>query len=391
MDIKEDVAQQYHELIELRRDFHSHPELGYAEYRTSGIVAEYLQKCGLEVKKLVGTGVVGLLRGAKEGRTVLLRADLDALAIRELNEVPYKSLNEGTMHACGHDGHIAMLLVAAKILAGHRESMCGNIKFVFQPNEETAGALDMIRAGVLEDPKVDAAFAIHLWSPLESGKIGVMAGPVMAANEEFELTIFGKGGHTATPETAVDAIIAAAAVVQAVQAIQTREKNPLDPTLIMFGKIQGGTGRNIVADQVKLGGTLRFLYHNEEQDKLELKRSFERVIEGICRVYRTTYRLEYIPSNPALLNDRTMVQSVQDAALKTLGSDQLVVPYHSLAGEDFAEFTRKVPSAFYFVGIGNREKGTDYPHHHPQFNIDEEVLATGVEMHVRTALSYLKD
>ncbi|MHB9140047.1 MAG: M20 metallopeptidase family protein, partial [Victivallaceae bacterium] len=328
-------------------------------------------------------------RGLEPGRTLLLRADLDALAQQELNDVPYKSVYEGKMHACGHDGHIAMLLAAAKILANHQQDIKGNIKFVFQPNEETAGALDMINEGVLEESRVDAAFAIHLWSPVASGQIGVLAGPVMAANEEFELTIFGKGGHTALPETAVDPIMAAAAIIQAVQTIQSREVSVLNPTLIMFGKIQGGSGRNIVPDQVQLGGTIRFLYKNEEQEKAELKQSFERVIAGICQAMRATYELNYIPSNPALINDPALIGLVRQAAFETLGDEKLIVPYRSLAGEDFAEFTRRVPSVFYFVGIGNKEKETDYPHHHPRFNLDEDALAIGVEMHVRTALAYL--
>ncbi|MHB1407441.1 MAG: M20 metallopeptidase family protein [Desulfitobacteriaceae bacterium] len=389
MEIKAEVAELYDELIRLRRDFHQHPELGYEEYRTSDIAAAYLRKCGLEVKKMSKTGVVGLLRGREPGRTLLLRADLDALAQQELNDVPYKSVYEGKMHACGHDGHIAMLLAAAKILANHQQDIKGNIKFVFQPNEETAGALDMINEGVLEESRVDAAFAIHLWSPVASGQIGVLAGPVMAANEEFELTIFGKGGHTALPETAVDPIMAAAAIIQAVQTIQSREVSVLNPTLIMFGKIQGGSGRNIVPDQVQLGGTIRFLYKNEEQEKAELKQSFERVIAGICQAMRATYELNYIPSNPALINDPALIGLVRQAAFETLGDEKLIVPYRSLAGEDFAEFTRRVPSVFYFVGIGNKEKETDYPHHHPRFNLDEDALAIGVEMHVRTALAYL--
>lgn len=390
MGIREEVAILHDELIHLRRDFHMHPELGYEEYRTSEIVSNYLKECGLEVKNISRTGVVGLLKGKKAGRTVLLRADMDALAQQEFNEVSYKSVHEGKMHACGHDGHLAMLLVAAKILSQYRDELQGNIKFAFQPNEETAGALDMINAGVLEDPKVDAAFALHLWTPIESGKIGLMAGPVMAANEEFELTVFGKGGHTATPQTAVDPIIAAATIVQTVQTIQTREVNVLDPTLIMFGKIQGGTGRNIIAEQVKLGGTMRFLYQNEDQEKAKLKQRFERVIDGICNALRTEYKLDYIPSNPALINDSTMIKLVRTAAKETLGSESGIMSYSSLAGEDFAEFTRRVPSAFYFIGTGNKEKKTEYPHHHSRFNIDEDTLAIGVEMHVRTAVTYLR-
>lgn len=377
--------------MSLRRDFHRNPELGYQEYRTAEIIINYLTQCGIEVKQVCGTGVVGLLNGKEAGRTLLLRADMDALAQEELTEVPYKSIHPGKMHACGHDGHMAMLLVAAKVLAQHTDEFKGTLKFVFQPNEETAGALDMVKAGVLENPQVDGALALHLWTPLESGTIALSAGPVMAANEEFELTVFGKGGHTATPQTAIDPIISVAAIIQAVQSIQTREVNVLDPTLIMFGKIKGGTARNIVADQVQLGGTLRFLYDDEEKGKAELKERFERVIGGICSAMRTEYKLEYIPSNPALINDSGMTELARDSAKKVLGKDQEIVAYSSMAGEDFAEFSCRVPSVFCFIGTGNRQKATDFPHHHPRFNIDEDTLATGVEMHVRTALAYLNE
>ncbi|MCO5388464.1 MAG: amidohydrolase [Desulfosporosinus sp.] len=389
MDIKKEISLLEEELVSLRRDFHRNPELGYQEYRTSEIITNNLTQCGFDVKQVCKTGVVGLLNGKEPGRTLLLRADMDALPQEELNELSYKSVHQGKMHACGHDGHMAMLLVAAKLLARHKDEFKGTLKVVFQPNEEEAGALDMVKAGVLEDPKVDAALALHLWTPLESGKIGLAAGPVMAANEEFELTVFGNAGHTATPQTAIDPLVSVATIIQAVQSIQTREVNVLDPTLIMFGKIKGGTGRNIVADQVQLGGTLRFLYKNEEKEKAELKERFERVISGICSAMRTKYKLEYIPSNPALMNDPAMTELARKSAREVLGGDGQIVSYSCMAGEDFAEFSCRVPSVFCFIGTGNSQKETDFPHHHPQFNLDEDTLVTGVEMHVRTALSYL--
>lgn len=389
MDIKREVEMLREELIALRRDLHRHPELGYEEYRTSALVTKYLAECGLEVKSIAKTGVVGLLQGQAGGRTVLLRADMDALAQTEKNAIPYKSVYEGKMHACGHDGHTAILLVAAKILAKHREKWQGIIKFVFQPNEETAGALDMIKEGVLTAPPVDAAFGLHLWTPLASGKIGLVSGPTMAATEEFELTVIGRAGHTSAPQAAVDPIMVAASIIQILQTIQTRETDVLTPTLIMFGKIQGGTGRNIIADTVKLGGTIRFLYEDEAKNKEFLKGKFERVIQGICEAMRAEYELQYIPSNPAVMNDPRMVEYVRQAVGETLGSEADIVPYLCMAGDDFAEFTQRVPSAYYFVGTGNKAKGTDYPHHHPCFNIDEDTLATGVELQVRTALTFL--
>ena len=273
-NLTKEIAALEEEVIKLRRDFHMHPELGYEEYRTSKIVYDYLKDLGLEVKKIAKTGVVGILRGKEPGKTVMLRADMDALPQKEDTGLPYASVNDGIMHACGHDGHVAMLLVAAKVLANHKDEIKGNIKFVFQPNEEEAGALDMIKEGVLEDPKVDGAFAIHLWTPLKTGEIGLTEGPIMAALEEFELTIFGKAGHTGSPHEAIDPILAAANIVQTIQSIQTREINPLYPIAIMIGKINGGSGRNIIADKVEIGGTIRFLFEDEEREKKILSLRF---------------------------------------------------------------------------------------------------------------------
>ncbi len=388
-DIKKEVQNLQEELIALRRDFHMHPELGYEEYRTSQIVYEYLKKLDMEVSKVTKTGVVGLLRGNGEGKTVLLRADMDALPQEEKTGLPYKSVNKGIMHACGHDGHTAMLLIAAKILSMHRDDIKGNIKFVFQPNEEEAGALNMINEGILENPKVDAAFGLHLWTPIESGKIGLASGPIMAAMEEFELSVLGKAGHTSAPHTAVDTILASSNIIQSLQSIQTREIDPLLPIVIMVGRVQGGTGRNIIADRVDIGGTIRFLFKNEALEKQILLDKFERVIKGICEAMGVQYELKYIPSNPSLKNNDRMIELVRRASAETYGTTDNISEYKCMAGEDFAEFTHRVPSAFYFIGTGNAEKNTQYPHHHPMFDIDEDTLIYGVEMHVRSVVNFL--
>lgn len=388
IDIKKEVEKLNDELIELRRDFHMNPELGYEEFRTSNIVRKYLEELGIQTQVVNETGVVGLLKGGAPGKTVLLRADMDALPQQEKTEVDYKSKEDGKMHACGHDGHTAMLMIAAKILSKSREKISGNIKFVFQPNEEAAGALNMINEGIMENPKVDAAFATHLWTPIESGKIGASSGPVMAADEEFELTIFGKAGHTSAPHKGLDPILVATNVVQGLQSLETRETDPLKPITIMVGRINGGTGRNIIPEKVQLSGTIRFLFENEAEEKAALLEKFERLVKGTCDAMGTTYKLEYIPSNPSLMNDHEMAQIAKKSANETLGEGCLV-DYRCMGGEDFAEFTHRVPSVLYFIGTGNKEKKTDYPHHHPMFNIDEDTLQTGVEMHVRTALEYL--
>ncbi len=345
-DLKKDIIELEEELITLRRDFHMHPELGYEEYRTSQIVFEYLNSLGLEVKKIAKTGVVGLLRGKQPGKTVMLRADMDALPQNEEAEVSFKSVNKGVMHACGHDGHTAMLMIAAKLLCKYKDNIKGNVKFVFQPNEEEAGALDMISEGVLEDPKVDAAFGIHLWTPLKSGAIGLSEGPVMAALEEFELEIYGKPGHTGSPHTALDPIIASSNIIQTIQSIQTREIDPLNPITIMIGRINGGTGRNIIAQKVEIGGTIRFLFKNEEVEKKALLEKFKRVINGICEAMNVKYDLKFIPSNPSLQNNAKMVSYVRNALLESYGTDENIEEYRCMAGEDFAEFSQRVPSAF---------------------------------------------
>lgn len=388
MELKKQISQLQSELINLRRDFHKHPELGFAEYRTNQVVSEYLETCGLEVRTIAKTGVVALLKGAKPGPTVMLRADMDALPVQEENDVPYKSIFEGKMHACGHDGHMAVLLVAAKILAGKQKEIAGNIKFVFQPNEEDAGARIMINEGVMENPKVDAVFGIHLWSPLSSGKLGISGGAVMAAHENFCLKIKGKGGHSGTPQTAIDPILAAASVIQAVQVIQTREIDVLKPTLIIFGKIHAGTAPNIIPSSVDIEGSIRYLYDGSDQSEEQPKRRLERVIQKTCEAYRADYELKFIPSNPPLINNDDLAVMVRTVAEQIVSKDK-IVPYVCMPGEDFAEFEQEAPGVFYFIGMGDRVKETDYPHHHPRFNIDEEVLSLGVEMHVRTALHYL--
>ena len=242
-DIKKEVKALEPELIELRRYFHENPELGYEEFNTSEKVKEYLNALGLEdVKNVYKTGVSAVLRGTKGGdKTVMLRADMDALPVTEKTGLPFSSKNDGVMHACGHDGHTAIQLITAKILAEHRDEIAGNVKFVFQPNEENAGALDMINAGVLENPHVDGAFGLHLWSPVKSGRIGITVGPVLGTTEEFELEIIGSPGHTSTPHTGRDAVLGACSVVQAMQCLGTREFDPLLPIAIMFGFINGGT------------------------------------------------------------------------------------------------------------------------------------------------------
>ena len=389
-DIKQEVLNYESELIALRRDFHENPELGYHEFRTSKIVSDYLEDLGIEVKHIDKTGVVGVLKGtAGEGKTLLLRADMDALPVEEKTGLPFSSKTPNVMHACGHDGHTAIQLVVAKILSKYRDDFKGCVKFMFQPNEEEAGALDMINEGVLQNPKVDAACALHLWSPVKAGRIGLSSGPILGTTEEFELKIIGKSGHTSTPHTAKDALLGAAKVVDAVQSLGTREFDPLYPIAVMFGKIHGGSARNIITDCVELGGTIRFLFPDENINKPKVLDAFERIIKGTCDSLGLSYEIKYIPSNPSLINDPSMVSIIKEAAEETYGVKDNVDEFKSLAGEDFAEISQRVPSVMTFVGIYNESANSCYPHHHSKFDIDEDMMKYAAELHVRAALKFL--
>lgn len=388
MDIREQIKKLNEELINLRRDFHQYPELGFQEFRTSEIISEYLEECGLDVQKNIAkTGVVGLLKGSSPGPTIMLRSDMDALPVEEENNLSFKSQHRGLMHACGHDGHMAMLLVAAKILSRHKNEINGNVKFVFQPNEEDAGAIYMVEEGVLENPKVDAALGIHLWSPIESGKIGVISGPLMASSYYFKLIVHGKGGHGGAPHTAIDPISCAIDIMKTTETMQTKGLDVLEPTIITFCKINAGTSPIIIPEEVEVEGSLRCLHEGTK----EVQKRFEKMIKGICEVHGTSYELEFKCGNTLLSNDNEVTEIVKNVGIQVVGEENILDKDISvMLGEDFSEFSNRVPGVFYFVGVGNKGKGTDYPHHHPKFDIDEDALAIGLEMHVRTTLEYLR-
>ncbi|MCF7948568.1 MAG: amidohydrolase [Spirochaetia bacterium] len=387
MEIKKRINELKEELIELRRNFHRHPELGFEEYWSQEQVLEYLNKLGLEVSKIAGSGVVALLRGGKPGKTVLLRSDMDALPVQEETDLPFASEEKGKMHACGHDGHMSMLLVAAKVLTEMKDEIGGAVKFVFQPNEEDAGAYKLIEEGVMENPKVDGAFGVHLWSQTPSGYVDIVDGPQMAASHYFYLTIKGRGGHAGFAHESVDPIFAATNIVQSVQAVQTREIDALNPAVIMFTEFHAGSNMTIVPEKVEMKGSIRFLYEGGE----EVLERFERIISHTCEAHRVSYELNYKVGNNLLSNDPASAELVRAAAEETLGDKTKVTGLiHTMAGEDFCDYLQDTPGAFSFVGVNNPEAGSNFPHHHPKFNIDEDVLPLGVELHVRTALRFLR-
>jgi len=389
--IKKRIGELTEELIGLRRDFHQHPELGFQEHRTAEKVEAYLRDLGMETRRMAGTGVVAVLEGSQPGPVLMLRADMDALPIEEEADVDYKSVNPCVMHACGHDAHMAMLLVAAKILVERRAELRGTIKWVFQPNEEIAGALQMIEEGVLEDPRVDGVVGIHVWTPVDSGYVAITAGTVMGGLDVFKIRIQGKGGHTGFPEDAVDPVIAAAQVIQTVQIIQTREISDLQSTIIMFGKIHGGTKGNIIPDTVELEGTIRFLYKGGPDSEERPTERFLRVVDAVCRTHSCTCTIDVEHENIPLINDPEMVRIAREAAGDVFRDQKRIVDNRTIASEDFSEFSARVPGVFIFLGTGNKEKGTDIPHHNPKFNVDEDVLPDGVELYVRSAFQYFRN
>ena len=385
MKIKQRVKACHPELIELYRDFHTSPELGFQEFRTQEKIIAYLSAIGLEPRKIAATGVVAELHGFRPGATVLLRSDIDALPVTEETGIPFASQNPGVMHACGHDGHMAMLMVATKILAAMREEISGTIKFLFQPNEEAAGAWKVVEEGIMIRPKVDSVFGIHLWSQCPIGQIDIVDGPQMAASYYFDLKIKGHGVHAGFAHESTDPVFIASLIIQAVQGIQTREVNALDPVVIMFTQMNAGTSTTIVPELAELKGSIRFLYAEGET----LFERFEQVISHICAAYGAEYELELNKGNALLENHPETAAVARAAAAEVVGPEQVTTNIRTLAGEDFSDYLAHARGAFAFVGFNNPEKNADYPHHHPKFAIDEDALVIGAELHIRAALKML--
>jgi len=377
--IRPEVLDLNEQLVEVRRDLHRHPELGFQEHRTAEVVARDLRALGFEVTEGVArTGVVGILRGERPGRTVLVRADMDGLPLREQSDASYVSQTGNTMHACGHDGHVSMALATARVLAGRRRGLEGTVKFVFQPAEEgPGGAEPMIEAGVLDGPKVDVALGIHLWAPLPVGQIGVTQGPFMAAADNFDITVLGVGGHGASPHTSVDPIVVSAHLVTALQTIVSRRSDPFESVVVTVGSIHGGTANNIIPDRVVLHGTARALAP-EVRDQME--RRIGEVVKGICEAFGARYEYRYHYSYPPTVNDSAVTALVADCVREAQAAPVIC---RTMGGEDMSYFLNRVPGCFFFVGCGNPSRGITHPHHSPFFDIDEDALPLGVEVMLR--------
>ncbi len=372
------------QLIAWRRDFHRHPELGFQEFRTSGIVARHLSSLGLEVQTGVGkTGVVGLLEGSQPGPVVMLRFDMDALPIQEANETDYVSENAGVMHACGHDAHTAIGMGIAQLLTKHRAELAGTIKFVFQPGEEgCGGARAMIQDAVLDNPKPDVALGLHVWNVLPLGLLAAGDGGVMAAADIFTIKVQGKGGHGAQPHLCVDAVLIASQVVVALQSVVARNVNPRQTAVVTVGSIHAGTAFNIIADTAEMTGTIRTFDAMVREDIIH---RMTEVAEGTARALGGSATIEVKAISPATINDARVAEFVRETASETLGAEQVTADQFTMTAEDMSEFLNRVPGCFFFLGSVNAEKGLNAPHHNPHFDIDEEVMPMGVAVLAETA------
>lgn len=389
--MKELANAQHAELVNIRRHLHENPELGFEEVATAQYIADYLAGLGLEVTRQVAkTGVVALIRGVQPGKTVAIRADMDALPIQELNEVPYKSKHPGKMHACGHDAHVAAAIGAARILWELRDQINGNVKFIFQPAEEAPGGAEpMIAAGVLENPAVDAIIGGHVWGSLESGIIEVMSGPTMASSDIIRLKIIGKGGHAAQPHTTIDPIVIASEIVGALQKLVSRQTDPFESVVISICSFHAGDVFNVIPHSAYLEGAVRTLNNELRQ---ELPHKIEKIIRGITEPYGATYELDYYLGYPVTVNDPGVTETVRRAAISVLGADKVrVAARASMGGEDYAYFLNKVPGTYIRIGTRNPEKGICQEMHHPRFDIDEAVLELTPVVYAQAAFDLLAE
>ena len=387
MNVKELAKEQESYVIQCRHYLHSHPELSTKEVNTTRFIKEELEKMGVEVQEFEGiTGCVGTIKGDKPGKTVMLRADIDALPIKENPGKSYCSLNPGVMHACGHDCHTSMLLGAAKILSAHRDEIHGTVKLIFQMAEEIGRkSEEYVKRGALEG--VDAIFGMHIWSAVPAGKVNFESGERMACSDRFTIKIHGKSSHGSAPHEGKDAIIAGAAAIQSLQTIPSRINNPFNALVVTVGIFNGGTKENIIADQAELTGTVRAFNREFRNSMPEVIKS---VVEPVVKGYGCSAEVDYYFGPSPLINDHEdLVQIARGAASKEMGEDALIPLKKMTGAEDFSVYMETVPGVFGYLGCRNEEKGIIAAHHHPAFDVDEDVLYHGTGIYVQFALDYL--
>jgi len=396
-DLRQEADTLKDQLVAVRRDLHMHPELAFQEVRTAGVVANRLNELGYEVQTGIGkTGVVGIIEGgaaddsAAPTHTLLLRFDMDALPIKEEVDVPFKSQTDGVMHACGHDAHTSIGLGVAELLMKHRDQWRGTAKFVFQPAEEiVAGALAMIKDGVLEGPRPDRALSLHVWSKMPVGQIQMTDGPAMAAADGFTIVVRGRGTHGASPHMGADPIVAAAQIVLALQTIVSRNVDPIDQAVVTVGYIRGGSAQNIIPDTVELGGTTR-AFKNELI--ATMRERIQTIADSTAKALGVSAEVSFPETfNPATVNDVSMAKIVRDTAQEMYGEENMAAQGRTMGAEDASHFLKAVPGAYVFIGAGNVEKGMDEPHHSPRFQIDEDVLPVATAVITASAMRMLNE
>lgn len=375
------------ELVAVRRDLHQHPEIAFEEVRTSGIVAERLRALGLDVRTgIAKTGVLATVRGGRPGKTVLLRADMDALPIQEQNDTPYRSRVAGKMHACGHDCHTSILLGLAAHLVREARDLTGAVRLCFQPAEECGGGAEtMIAEGAL-DPRPDAAFGLHVWQDLDLGLVGVTPGPFMAAVDEFTVTVTGRGAHGAMPQLGVDPVVCLAHMVTALQTIASRNASPFAEVVVSATQIRAGSAFNIIPETAWMNGTVRVF---DPELWAKLPDHFDRIVRGVAAAFGCTVEIEYHRFNQPTINEPAMAALACEAAAEVVGPENVRDDVRTMGGEDFSAFLRQVPGCFIAIGSRNAARGLVQGHHHPRFDVDEQCLAIGAEVLLRTTQKFL--
>jgi amidohydrolase len=381
--IDQEIQKHKDEIIRTRRFLHMNPELGNREFETANLIASRLLSFGLEVKSgIAKTGVTGLLRGVEQGLTIGLRADMDALPIQELTNLPFKSLNPGVMHACGHDIHVAIALGTAKVMSALKEKINGNIKFIFQPAEEGApageagGADAMIQEGVLENPPIRAILGLHVW-PENLGQVYFSPGPIMASSDWFQIVIEGKSSHAARPHEGIDAIALSSQVIVSLQSIVSRAVDPTDPVVVTVGKIVGGTKANIIAEKVTIEGTIRTL---SETNRKKIPRLIEDVVRGVTHSFGASYVFQYKKGAPPLYNHPDLASILAPTLSRTLGEWNVRDIKSQMVAEDFSYFSQKIPGFYFFLGVKDPEKPSMAPLHSSYFNPDERSIVLGIKI-----------
>ena len=384
MDSIHALAQKHHpSIIDLRRHFHSHPELSTQEFETQARIIKELAAIGIEGRPIARTGVIANINGALPGKTIAIRADIDALELTDVCGKPYQSQNPGVCHACGHDGHIAILVGVATVLAAPNDRLAGNFRPLFQPSEERfpGGAAPMIEEGALDG--VDAIIGAHLWQPLKIGTIGISFDRLMASPNEFSITINGRGGHGSMPQQTIDTLLVGAQLTVALNTIISRNIDPFEQAVLSIGVLKSGDTFNIIPDTAEMKGSVR---NFEPSVRDTIFARMEQITKGICDAYGATYQLEKFYGFPPVINHPAYAQIIKSNAEKILGKENALLIQPAMAGEDFSYFLEKVPGAYFFIGVGNPDKGIVYPQHHPQYDIDEDALCYGMEIMASSAV-----